>query len=206
MLVEVDGPEPPILDGSAAPFVFLLDCAGIVEQDAPRSVIEVRRPVRVSDGDAFAELRPAQPGDRPGHGAVDRLSTPRRSAARRCRCRLTPESFRHELARARTFTLAEEIEQLRAAGLAQGGSLDNAVVVDQARVLNPAGLRMPDEFVRHKLLDAVGDLALAGAPLRGRFVAHRSGHALNNRLLQALFADPLRMAGDRREPLSAVAA
>ena len=103
--------------------------------------------------------------------------------------RLTPETFRHELARARTFTLAEEIDQLRAAGLAQGGSLENAVVVDQARVLNPAGLRMPDEFVRHKLLDAVGDLALAGAPLRGRFIAHRSGHALNNRLLQALFAD-----------------
>ena len=112
--------------------------------------------------------------------------------------RLTPESFRHELARARTFTLAEEIDQLRAAGLAQGGSLENAVVVDQARVLNPAGLRMPDEFVRHKLLDAVGDLALAGAPLRGRFVAHRSGHTLNNRLLQALFADDCGVAGDRR--------
>ena len=103
--------------------------------------------------------------------------------------RLTPDSFRRELARARTFALAEEIGQLRAAGLAQGGSLDNAVVVDQARVLNPAGLRMPDEFVRHKLLDAVGDLALAGAPLRGRFIAHRSGHALNNRLLRALFAE-----------------
>jgi UDP-3-O-[3-hydroxymyristoyl] N-acetylglucosamine deacetylase len=103
--------------------------------------------------------------------------------------RLSPESFRQELARARTFTLVEEIDELRAAGLAQGGSLDNAVVVDQARVLNPTGLRAPDEFVRHKLLDAVGDLALAGAPLRGRFVAHRSGHTLNNRLLRALFAD-----------------
>jgi UDP-3-O-[3-hydroxymyristoyl] N-acetylglucosamine deacetylase len=103
--------------------------------------------------------------------------------------RLTPDSFRQELARARTFALAQEIDQLRAAGLGRGGSLENAVVVDRARVLNPAGLRMPDEFVRHKLLDAVGDLALAGASLRGRFIAHRSGHTLNHRLLQALFAD-----------------
>jgi UDP-3-O-[3-hydroxymyristoyl] N-acetylglucosamine deacetylase len=112
--------------------------------------------------------------------------------------RLTPESFRHELARARTFTLLEEIDGLRAAGLAQGGSLENAIVVDQARVLNPAGLRMPDEFVRHKLLDAVGDLALAGAPLCGRFIAHRSGHTLNNRLLRALLAD--RAAWREAEP------
>jgi UDP-3-O-[3-hydroxymyristoyl] N-acetylglucosamine deacetylase len=97
--------------------------------------------------------------------------------------------FRSRLARARTFTLAAEVEHLRRAGLALGGSLDNAVVVDGAAVLNPGGLRMPDEFVRHKLLDAVGDLALAGAPLRGRYVAHRPGHALNNRLLRALFAD-----------------
>jgi UDP-3-O-[3-hydroxymyristoyl] N-acetylglucosamine deacetylase len=119
---------------------------------------------------------------------------------------LTADSFRAELARARTFTMVEEVAQLRAAGLAQGGSLDNAVVVDQARVLNPGGLRMPDEFARHKLLDAVGDLALAGARLQGRFVAHRSGHALNNRLLRALFAD----AGASRDisaaPLAVAAA
>jgi UDP-3-O-[3-hydroxymyristoyl] N-acetylglucosamine deacetylase len=102
---------------------------------------------------------------------------------------LSPDGFRRELARARTFALAEDVERLRANGMAQGGSLDNAVVVDRDKVLNPAGLRMPDEFVRHKLLDAVGDLALAGAPLHGRFVAHRSGHALNNRLLRTLFAD-----------------
>ena len=100
------------------------------------------------------------------------------------------EAFRRELSRARTFAQAHEIEGLRAAGLARGGSLDNAVVVDGARVLNPAGLRVPDEFVRHKLLDAVGDLALAGVALHARFVGHRSGHALNNRLLRALFADP----------------
>jgi UDP-3-O-[3-hydroxymyristoyl] N-acetylglucosamine deacetylase len=187
-LVEVDGPEPPILDGSAAQFVFLLDCAGTVAQDAARATIEVRRPVRVSDGDAFAELRPGTAGL---HMALsidfDAAAIGRQALS----VQLTPESFRQELSRARTFALAEEIDELRASGLAQGGSLENAVVVDQARVLNPAGLRVPDEFVRHKLLDAVGDLALAGAPLRARFIAHRSGHTLNNRLLHALFADRL---------------
>ena len=188
-VVEVDGPEPPILDGSSSPFVFLLDCAGVVAQDAPRGAIEVLRPVRVSDGDAFAELRPPIPGT-PYLDMALSIDFPAVAIGRQAlSLRLTPENFRQELARARTFALAEEIDQLRAAGLAQGGSLENAVVVDRARVLNHAGLRMPDEFVRHKLLDAVGDLALAGAPLRGRFTAHRSGHTLNHRLLQALFAD-----------------
>jgi len=182
----VDGPEPPILDGSSAQFVFLLDCAGTVAQDAPRSVIEVRQAVRVSDGDAFAELRPGAAGLDMALSIDFAAPAIGRQALS---LRLTAAAFRYELARARTFTLLEEIDSLRAAGLAQGGSLQNAVVVDQARVLNPAGLRVPDEFVRHKLLDAVGDLALAGAPLRGRFIAHRSGHTLNNRLLQALFAD-----------------
>lgn len=189
VLVELDGPEPPILDGSAAPYVFLLDCAGRVAQDAPRQPIVIGRPIRVSEGEAFAELRPASPGST---GLDMALSIDFAAAAigrQALSLRLTPASFRQELARARTFALAEEIEQLRAAGLARGGSLENAVVVDQARVLNSAGLRMPDEFARHKLLDAVGDLALAGAPLVGRFVAHRSGHALNNRLLRALFAE-----------------
>ena len=188
-VVEVDGPEPPILDGSASPFVFLLDCAGVVAQEAPRATIEILRPVRVSDGDAFAELRPPGPGTA-GLDMALSIDFPAVAIGRQAlSLRLTPDTFRHELARARTFTLAQEIDQLRAAGLARGGSLENAVVVDQARVLNVAGLRMPDEFVRHKLLDAVGDLALAGAPLRGRFIAHRSGHTLNHRLLQALFAD-----------------
>ena len=185
-IVELDGPEPPALDGSAAQFVFLIDCAGIIEQDEPRSAIEVRRVVRVTDGDAFAELRPGT------FGLDMALSIDFAAAAigrQALSLRLNTGTFRHDLARARTFTLAEEIEQLRAAGLGLGGSLDNAVVVDRARILNPAGLRSPDEFVRHKLLDAVGDLALAGAPLVGRFVAHRSGHTLNNKLLRALFAD-----------------
>ncbi len=185
-VVELDGPEPPIFDGSAAQLVFLLDCAGTVVQDAPRPVVEILRPGRVSDGHGFAELRPEPTGF---EMALSIDFTAAAIGRQALALHLTPQSFRHELARARTFALAEEIDQLRASGLAQGGSLDNAVVVDQERVLNPAGLRVPDEFVRHKLLDAVGDLALAGAPLRGRFTAHRSGHTLNNRLLRALFAD-----------------
>jgi UDP-3-O-[3-hydroxymyristoyl] N-acetylglucosamine deacetylase len=205
-IVELDGPETPILDGSAAPFLFLVDCAGWADQETLRSVIEIRRTVRVTDGDAFAELRPANPGM---HGLDMALSIDFSAAAigrQALSLRLTPDSFRQDLARARTFALAEEVAQLQAAGLALGGSLDNAIVVDQARVLNPTGLRMPDEFARHKLLDAVGDLALAGAPLRGRFVAHRSGHALNNRLLRALFADNAAWREVTAEPLSVAAA
>lgn len=204
-LVEVDGPEPPILDGSSAQFVFLLDCAGCVTQDRPRPVIEILRTARVSDGESFAELRPARSGET---GLDMALSIDFAVAAigrQAIALRLTPDSFRRELAEARTFTLMEEIEQLRAAGYGQGGSLDNAVVLDGGRVLNPAGLRMPDECVRHKLLDAVGDLALAGVALHGRFVAHRSGHTLNHRLLQALFADQKawRVATPARLPLAA---
>jgi UDP-3-O-[3-hydroxymyristoyl] N-acetylglucosamine deacetylase len=186
-LIELDGPEVPILDGSSAPFVFLLECAGTIEQDAPCAEIEILRPIRVEAGDAYAELRPHSG---PGLAMAMSIAFDAPAIGRQAlSLRLSPDAFRHELARARTFTLISEVAQLQAAGRARGGSLDNAVVVDQARVLNPGGLRMPDEFVRHKLLDAVGDLALAGAALRGRFVAHRSGHTLNNRLLRALFAD-----------------
>ena len=185
-VVQVDGPEVPILDGSAESFLFLIDCAGIVEQAEFIPAIEVLRPVRVEQGEAFAELRPYPFAfDMAMSIAFDAAAIGRQALT----LRLTPDSFRTELARARTFTQAREVEQMRAVGLALGGSLDNAVVVDGAAVLNPAGLRMRDEFVRHKLLDAVGDLALAGAPLRGRFVGHRTGHTLNNRLLRALFAD-----------------
>jgi UDP-3-O-[3-hydroxymyristoyl] N-acetylglucosamine deacetylase len=187
VLVEIDGPELPILDGSANPYVFLIDCAGVVEQDAPRRIVEVRRTVRVSDGAAWAELRPL-----PTRGFEMAISIDFAAAAigsQALSLRLTPSSFRRELASARTFAMAADIERLRESGLARGGSLDNAVVVDGAKVLNPAGLRCPDEFVRHKLLDAVGDLALAGAAIHGRFVASRSGHTLNNKLLRALFAE-----------------
>lgn len=186
-VVELDGPELPVFDGSAAPFVFLIDCAGTLSRPGLTEVLEVLRPVRVQHGEAWAELLP-NGGDRfeaevsidYAAGAIGR---------QRVAERITPHSFRTAVANARTFGLLEDVEQLHAAGLALGGSLANAVVVDGDRVLNPGGLRRPDEFVRHKLLDAVGDLSLAGAPLRARFVGHRSGHALNNRLLRALFAD-----------------
>lgn len=186
VVVELDGPEVPVLDGSAAPWLFLLDCAGLVSLDSPRRVIEVLRPVRVVEGDSFVELRPGFSGldmamliefDAPAIGQ------------QALTFHLAEPGFRHELARARTFVQAHEVVGLQKMGLARGGSLDNAVVVEGARVLNPAGLRMADEFVRHKMLDAVGDLSLGGAALQGRFIGHRSGHALNNRLLRALFAD-----------------
>ncbi len=186
-VIEVDGPEVPVLDGSSAPFVFLIDCAGTAEQAAEPRTIEVLRTVRVMDGEAFAELRPAISGGL--EMSVSIAFTAEAIGQQSCTVRLTDVDFRHELAQARTFTMASEIAGLQAAGLAKGGSLDNAVVVDGSRVLNPGGLRMANEFVRHKTLDAVGDLALAGAALRARFVAHRPGHSLNNRLLRALFAD-----------------
>jgi UDP-3-O-[3-hydroxymyristoyl] N-acetylglucosamine deacetylase len=186
-VLELDGPEVPILDGSAAPFVFLIDCAGTVSLGAAAPVIEVLRTVRVSEGDAFAELAPATT---PGFEATLSIDFPATAIGhQKVSLRVTPAAFRAGLSDARTFTLAEDISRLRAAGLAQGGSLDNAVVVDGPLVLNPGGLRRPDEFVRHKLLDVVGDLALAGATFSARFSGHRSGHALNNRLLRALFAD-----------------
>jgi UDP-3-O-[3-hydroxymyristoyl] N-acetylglucosamine deacetylase len=186
-IVEVDGSELPILDGSAAPWVFLLDCAGFADQGRA-TAIEVLRPVRVTDGKAFAELRP-----RPGCGLTLAMSIAFDAAAigrQALTVDLSEPVFRHDLAVARTFALAHEVAALRSAGFARGGTLRNAVVVDGAEVLSPGGLRMADEFVRHKLLDAVGDLALAGAPLTGRFIGHLSGHALNNRLLRALFESP----------------
>ena len=183
--VEVDGSELPVLDGSSAPWLFLLDCAGLAVQEAAAPVVQVLRTVRVREGEAFAELRP-------GAGLDLAVSIDFAAAAigrQALTLALDEQGFRTGLADARTFVHAEEVAGLRAAGLALGGSLDNAVVVDGARVLNPAGLRHPDEFVRHKMLDAVGDLALAGARLQGRFVGHRTGHSLNNAVLRALFAD-----------------
>jgi UDP-3-O-[3-hydroxymyristoyl] N-acetylglucosamine deacetylase len=186
VLITVDGPEVPVFDGSAAPFMFLIDCAGVMSQAAARPLLEVLRTVRVEDGEAFAELRPY------AFGLDMAISIDFAAAAigrQALTVTLSDHNFRSELAHARTFTQRHEIEAMQAAGLARGGSLANAVVVDGHRVMNPEGLRSPDEFVRHKLLDAVGDLALAGARLHARFVAHRCGHTLNNRLLHALFAD-----------------
>jgi UDP-3-O-[3-hydroxymyristoyl] N-acetylglucosamine deacetylase len=204
-LVTLDGPELPILDGSAAPWLFLIDCAGVAEQmEAPRRSIEVLRRVRVDDGACWAELLPPA-----RHGGLEMAVTIDFSAAaigrQSATLRLTPETFRRQVARARTFALAEDVGALHAAGLAQGGSLENAVVVDGSRVMNPDGLRMKDEFVQHKLLDAVGDLALASAPLLARFRAHRPGHALHNRLLRALFADDAAWREVSLEPARAAA-
>lgn len=185
-IVELDGPEVPILDGSAAPFMAMIDRAGTRPQDAARRAIKVLKPIRVACGDASAELLP-------DHGfslsfEID-FDTP---VIRRQDLTLAVEAdtFRTELSRARSFCLYDEIERMKAAGLARGGSLDNAVVIDGDRVMNAGGLRYADEPVRHKLLDAVGDLYLAGGPLVGHFRGHRSGHALTRRLLVELFGDP----------------
>ena len=190
-LIEIDGPEAPVFDGSAEPWLFLLDCAGSVAQNAPRPVIEVLRRVRVGDADCYAELRPHRPsGARAGLDLAMSIDFAAEAIGQQAlSLSLDPLSFRRGLARARTFAQRQEIEDLQQAGLARGGSLDNAVVVDGAAILNPAGLRMADEFVRHKMLDAIGDLALAGGALSGRFVGVKSGHRLNNLLLRALFAN-----------------
>lgn len=196
-LVEVDAAEVPILDGSSRDLLFLIDSAGMAESAVPVGVLEILKPIRVTDGEgpdaAWAELRPneAGTGRSAGFEAALTIDFPNTAIGRQSLAvRVTPETFRHVLADARTFTLAEDVTRLRAAGLARGGSLANAVVVDGPMVLNPTGLRSPDEYVRHKLLDVVGDLALAGHPINGRFAGYRSGHALNNRLVRAVFADP----------------
>ncbi len=184
-IIEVDGPELPIMDGSAEPFAFLIECVGVEEQDEPRQAIEILRVVRVGDEQKYATLAPAS-----GTALSFEIDFENAVVARqRLSLDLRDGQFRQELARARTFGFAHEVEQLRRMGLARGGSLDNAVVIGEDRILNREGLRFPDEFVRHKLLDALGDLYLAGGPILGRFHGHRAGHALNNQLLRALFAD-----------------
>jgi len=195
-VVEVDGPELPIMDGSAEPFVFLLECAGVVEQARPRRVIRLHAPVSVGGSNWQASLQPAEA---PSLGVeIDFAS--RAIARQTSDVHLGDGMFKRELARARTFGFLHEVEQLRAAGLAQGGSLDNVVGVDGDSVLNEDGLRFADEFVRHKALDALGDLYLAGAPMLGHFQGTCSGHAANNRLLRTLFADPAAWSWDVRRP------
>jgi UDP-3-O-[3-hydroxymyristoyl] N-acetylglucosamine deacetylase len=186
VLVDLDGPEVPIMDGSAAPFVFLIECAGIVRQDAPRRAIKVLKPVGVEDGTRRARLTPG-----PGLSIDFEIDFDSAIVARQSwSSPITRAQFKAELARARTFGFLHEVDQLRENGLARGGSLNNAVVISDDGVLNAGGLRYPDEFVRHKVLDVVGDLYLAGAPVQGAFSGIRSGHAMNLQLLQALFADP----------------
>jgi UDP-3-O-[3-hydroxymyristoyl] N-acetylglucosamine deacetylase len=185
-IVELDGPEVPIMDGSAAPFVFLIECAGIVEQNAPRRAIEVLRPISVVADGAMAVLSPDHRFSMSFEIDFESLLIRRQGMS----VAIDAGTFKSELSRARTFGLLDEVARLREAGLARGGSLDNVVVVSGDRVLNSGGLRYDDEFVRHKMLDAVGDLYLAGAPIIGHFRGVRSGHAHTRRLLAALFADP----------------
>lgn len=186
-LIEINGPEVPVMDGSAAPFLFLIECAGTVEQEAARRAIRVLKRVTVTDGEKMASFAPSA-----GFSLRFEIDFASQAIARQeFAVALTRGSFKSEISRARTFGFEQEVAMLRAAGLARGGSLDNAVVIDSTgtKVLNDDGLRYGDEFVRHKILDAVGDLALAGAPIIGAFHGIRSGHALNNKLLRALFAD-----------------
>jgi UDP-3-O-[3-hydroxymyristoyl] N-acetylglucosamine deacetylase len=184
-VVELDGPEVPIMDGSAAPFLFLIECAGIVEQDATRRAIKVLKQLSIVENGATAELFPDH-----GFSMSFEIDFDNPLIRRQDICLVfDAETFKTELCRARTFGLLDDVNRLREAGFARGGSLDNAVVVGRDHVLNTGGLRYGDEFVRHKLLDAFGDLYLAGGPLIGSFRGVRSGHAHTRRLLAALFAD-----------------
>lgn len=200
LLVEVDGPELPILDGSSAPFVQVLMNAGLKAQHALRRMLRIVEPIEVRMGAKSAALLP-QDDDFDG---LDLDVTIRYADAaigvQRRQVRLTPKAFLNDIADARTFGFLADAEVLRAAGLGRGASMDNAVVVDAGRVVNPEGLRFEDEFVRHKLLDAIGDLALAGAPICGRFVADQPGHALNARLVRALIDTPEAWVLDKAEP------
>ena len=183
LYVDLDGPEVPIMDGSAGPFVFLLQSAGIEEQRAPKRFFRIRRPVEVSDGDKWARFEPYD-GFKVSFSIVFDHPVFERST-QSLTIDFAETAYAKEVARARTFGFAQDVEALRNAGLALGGSLDNAVVLDEYRVLNSDGLRYADEFVKHKVLDAIGDLYLIGHPIIGAFTAHKSGHALNNQLLRA---------------------
>ena len=201
VVVEVDGPELPILDGSALQFVQLLDRAGIRRQSAPLRAIEILEPIRVQQGDKSAALLPCDryemrfeidfPTAVIGHQVVDFV--------------VDEATFRSDIMAARTFGFAHEVEALRQAGLARGGSLENAVVIDGDQILNPGGLRMEREFVKHKALDAIGDLYVLGAPLLGRYEGVKAGHAINNLLVRELLANPQAWREVNRAPEMAMA-
>lgn len=187
LVIDINGPEVPVMDGSAAPFVFLMECAGVTEQAAPRRAIQVLKPVVVRDGDKMAALSP----DDCFTVAVDIEFAAPVVGRQHCYLGLSEGRFKSEISRARTFGFEQEVAAMRAAGLGKGGSLDNAVVIsgDGSQVLNDEGLRYDDEFVRHKALDAIGDLYLAGHPLLGSYHGIRPGHALHNRLLREFLSD-----------------
>ena len=185
-LVEIDGPEMPIMDGSAAQFVAAIDSVGLVTQARRRKFLKVLKSVYVENGRSRAELKPAAAGFRVDVEIDFEVAT---IGKQRRAFDVDPQTFRSEIAKARTFGFVADVKKLWAAGFALGSSLDNSVAIDGGRVLNPEGLRYRDEFVRHKALDAIGDLALAGAPIVGAYHAERPGHALNAAVLAALFAD-----------------
>jgi UDP-3-O-[3-hydroxymyristoyl] N-acetylglucosamine deacetylase len=186
--VDLDAPELPIMDGSASPYALLLQQAGIEEQSAPKRFLRVKKSVEVREGDKWARLEPYE-GFKLSFSIEFRHPVIERST-QSVTFDFAETPYLKEIARARTFGFMQEVEDLKGSGLALGGGLDNAVVLDEQGVLNSEGLRFADEFIRHKLLDAIGDLYLLGAPLLGAFFAHKSGHALNNRLARAALADP----------------
>lgn len=185
--VDLTAPEVPIMDGSASPFIFLIQSAGIEEQPRPKKFIRIKKPVQVTEGDKWVRFEPYE-------GflldfSIDFAHPVFAKSRQTARVDFSTTSYIKEVARARTFGFMQDVEYLRSQGLALGGSMDNAVVMDEYRVLNSDGLRYEDEFVRHKVLDAIGDLYLLGHPLIGAFQGYKSGHALNNKLLRHLMAD-----------------
>ncbi len=203
--VEIHGPEIPVMDGSAAPFVFLVRQAGIFEQDAPRRILRVRSPLEIRDGKKRIRIEPARTlrvsySVDFAHPSIGRQSLNG--------LELVNGSFEAELARARTFGFLHEVEALWRAGLARGGSLENTIVLDEVGVMNPEGLRWGDEFVRHKVLDLVGDLALLGMPVQGHVIVERGGHALHQRMVAELarramaWSEPTSVADSYAEPIS----
>lgn len=185
-LIEINGPEVPIMDGSSLAFVKEIERVGSLEQDVPRHMIRILKTISVQDGDKTVFLSPAKEPSFSGEIEFDHPSIGRQNYE----TEIVNGNFPHELAECRTFGFEKEVQYLRSIGLARGGSLDNAIVLgEDGGILNPNGLRRPDEFIRHKLLDAVGDLALAGAPILGRYHGIKAGHDMNNRILRALFAD-----------------
>ncbi|QDH70948.1 UDP-3-O-acyl-N-acetylglucosamine deacetylase [Marilutibacter alkalisoli] len=187
VIIDLSAPEVPIMDGSAGPFVFLLQSAGIAEQEAPKRFIRIKRPVEVRDGDKIARFTPHD-GFRIGFTVeFDHPAIP--TSQSRAEVEFSTASYVKEVSRARTFGFMRDLEFMRERNLGLGGSMDNAIVLDEFRVLNEDGLRYADEFVRHKILDAVGDLYLAGHPIIGAYEGFKSGHALNNKLIRALLAD-----------------
>jgi UDP-3-O-[3-hydroxymyristoyl] N-acetylglucosamine deacetylase len=184
--VEVDGPEMPILDGSAAPFVVMIKEAGVQPQRAARRFVIIDRPVEIRDGDKLARFEPADAFRISFTADFNHPLITNQSLD----VEVNDRTFEREIARARTFCFRRDIEKMQSMGLAKGGSLENAIVIDEFSILNPEGLRFADEFARHKVLDAIGDLALFGAPVVGALTAVKSGHAMNQALVKKVLADP----------------